>query len=56
MVYELAKRPDVWQALRAELSTVPTEAEFDIDLLRALPYFNAFTRVSTIISALNNQI
>jgi len=45
MAYELAKRPEIWQALRAELSTVPLEAQFDIDLLRALPYLNAFIRV-----------
>ena len=45
MTYELAKRPDVWHALRAELSTMPSEEQFDIDILRSLPYFNAFIKV-----------
>jgi len=46
--YEVARRPDVWRALRTELSAMPNESLFDIDLLRALPYLNAFIRVRVI--------
>ena len=45
MAYELAKRTNIWASLREELATVPIEMQYDIDVLRGLPYLNAFIRV-----------
>ncbi|KAH7097733.1 cytochrome P450 [Auriculariales sp. MPI-PUGE-AT-0066] len=44
IAYELARSRQLWTKLRRELETVPTELKYNVDILRRLPYLNAFIR------------